>query len=441
MMLLKKTIKKIMPARLIGVYHFVLAYLAAFWYGFPSKEMVVIGVTGTKGKTSTCSFIWSCLTAGGCRVGLISTANIKIGSKEFLNNFHMTMPGRFALQKLLYLMVKDGCKICVVETSSEGIKQFRHKGIIYDAMVLTNLSPEHLPSHQNSFEKYQEAKSQVFAGLNNSKRKIVEQMEIKKMIVVNFDDPQKDYFLNFPADQKITFGLSEGADFQAKNVQASGGGVDFQVKLFNFHLKTLGEFNVLNALPAIALAELCNNANPQTIQQGLERVRVIPGRMEKIEVGQDFMVLVDYAHEQKSMQAVLTAGRKIITKGSKIIVLLGAEGGGRDKNKRQQMGAIASQQADYVVVSNVDPYDDPPEEIINDIAQAVQQAGKVLNQNLFTIIDRREGIRKALSLAKAGDIVILTGKGAEQSMFLGAKKIAWDDRVVVKEEIKKMFRL
>ncbi|MCX6790987.1 MAG: UDP-N-acetylmuramyl-tripeptide synthetase [Candidatus Gribaldobacteria bacterium] len=440
MMAVKKIIRKIVPARLISTYHFVLAYLASFWYGFPSKEMVVIGVTGTKGKTSTCNFIWSTLTAGGFRVGLISTANIKIGSQEYINNFHMTMPGRFVLQKLLYSMVKAGCKMCVVETSSEGIKQFRHKGIAYDVMVFTNLSPEHLPSHNNSFEKYQEAKGKVFAELNNGKRKIVEGIEIKKVIVGNFDDPKKDYFLNFTADQKITFGFLNGADYQGQKIKASNKGVDFQVKLFNFHLNTLGEFNVYNALPAIALAEFCN-INPQIIQQGLERVRVIPGRMEKIEVGQDFMVLVDYAHEQKSMTAVLGEARKIIAKGAKVIVLLGAEGGGRDKNKRQQMGEASGRLADYVVVSNVDPYDDDPLEIVTEVAFAVRQTGKVLNQNLFTIVDRREGIKKALSLAKAGDVVILTGKGAEQCMFLNTGKIAWDDREVAREEIKKMFRL
>ncbi|MDD5146407.1 MAG: UDP-N-acetylmuramyl-tripeptide synthetase [Candidatus Pacebacteria bacterium] len=436
-MSLKPLIKRIAPAWVVSGYHFCLAYLAAFWYGFPSKEMVVIGVTGTKGKTSTCNFIGSCLSAGGYEVGLLSTANIKIGQKEFLNNFHMTMPGRFSLQRLLFQMVQAGCKMCVIETSSEGIKQFRHKGIIYDILVFTNLSPEHLPSHDGSFEKYKEAKGRVFAELNKGQKKVVGGIEIKKMIVANYDDSQKDYFLSFPVDHKATYGLGEGADFQAHNIKAGPSGVDFQVKEASFHLDVLGEFNVYNALPAIVLAEVCGIAVTQ-VQRGLEQVRVIPGRMEKIEMGQSFTVLVDYAHEGRSMNAALDAARKIVLKGAKVIVLLGAEGGGRDKNKRSQMGEVAGAKADYVVASNVDPYDDPPEEIIEDIVLAAEKAGKVRNKNLFAIEDRREGIVKALSLANKGDIVMITGKGAEQSMIIRGKSFSWDDRMVVREGLDKL---
>jgi UDP-N-acetylmuramoyl-L-alanyl-D-glutamate--2,6-diaminopimelate ligase len=436
-MFFKSLIKNLAPGWMVSAYHFCLAYLAAFWYGFPSKEMVVIGVTGTKGKTSTCNFIWSCLSAGGYRVGLLSTANIKIGQNEFLNNFHMTMPGRFLLQKFLFQMAQAGCRMCVIETSSEGIKQFRHKGIFYDILVFTNLSPEHLPSHDGSFEKYKEAKGQVFAGLSKDRKKVVDRVEIKKIIVANHDDPYQDYFLGFWADQKITYGLGDGVDFQARNIKVSPNGVDFQVNALNFHLNVLGAFNVYNALPAIALAEACGVSALQ-IQRGLEQVKVIPGRVEKIEAGQSFTVLVDYAHEARSMNAVLDAARKIAPKGAKVIVLLGAEGGGRDKNKRSQMGEVAGTKADYVVVSNVDPYDDSPEEIIEDIAEAAERAGKVRDKNLFAIEDRRAGIAKTLSLANKGDIVVITGKGAEQSMIIKGKRLLWDDRKVTREELEKL---
>src|SRR3989344_3642312 len=170
---IKSKIKKLIPERLISFYHFCLAVLAAFYYGFPSKKMIVIGVTGTKGKTSAANFIWSVLMAGGYKTGLIGTANIRIGDVEMLNKYHMTMPGRFILQKLLKQMAGAGCKFAIVETTSEGIKQWRHFGVVYDIAVFTNLHSEHLQAHGGSFEKYKEAKGIMFKGLQNKKRKII----------------------------------------------------------------------------------------------------------------------------------------------------------------------------------------------------------------------------------------------------------------------------
>jgi UDP-N-acetylmuramoyl-L-alanyl-D-glutamate--2,6-diaminopimelate ligase len=434
-MFLKIVVKKITPRFVVAAYHYCLAWLAGFWYGWPSKQMLIIGVTGTKGKTSTCNFIHSVLTAGGYKTGLLSTANIKIGQEEMLNHFHMTMPGRFALQKFLFQMAKAGCCAAVIETSSEGIRQFRHKAIIYDFLVFTNLSPEHLGSHGNSFEKYKKAKGQVFAELNNSPQKNIAGLEAPKTIIVNQDDSNHNYFLSFPAAKKLTYGFNLDSDYIAQKAQATVGGVDFTVNGLGFHLDTLGVFNVYNALPAIIIGDLLGLSRP-AVQEGLANIKVIPGRMEPIDLGQDFLVLVDYAHEQKSMSLALQAGRQIADKNGQVIVLLGAEGGGRDKSKRGQMGQVASQLADYVVVSNVDPYSDSPGQIIQDIALAAEQAGKKREQNLFTIEDRRQGIKKALSLARKGDVVLITGKGAEQCMIVTGKTIPWDDRKIVTEELK-----
>jgi UDP-N-acetylmuramoyl-L-alanyl-D-glutamate--2,6-diaminopimelate ligase len=423
---MKKFLKKILPARLIVWYHCFLALVATVYYGFPAKKMMVIGVTGTKGKTSTANFIWSVLMAGGHRTGIISTANIRIGEKEFLNPRHMTMPGRFVIQKLMAEMVKNGCQYCVVETTSEGLKQHRQVGIYYNIGVFTNLSPEHLPSHGGSFEKYKKMKGKMFAGG-------------LKVIVANKDDENSDYYLSFPADKKITFALEQPADYVARDIQETTTGVNFDVDKIMFQLAILGKFNVYNALPAVIIGRLVG-MDSQTIAKGLLALKVIPGRMELINEGQKFTVIVDYAHEQKSMTSLLQTANNLKGLGAKIILSLGDGGGGRDRAKRPVMGELAAKLADYVIVSDTDPYDDDPQEIIETIGAAAEKFGKIRNENLFLIADRRVGIRRALNLAKAGDLVLITGKGAEQSMMMANdQSIPWDDRIIVREELKKIL--
>ena len=438
-MSLKSKIKKLIPERLISLYHLILAASAAFYYGWPSKKMIVVGITGTKGKTSAANFIWSVLMSGGYKTGLIGTANIRIGDIETLNKYHMTMPGRFILQKILKQMAGAGCKLAIVETTSEGIKQWRHFGIIYDIAVFTNLHPEHLQAHGGSFEKYKQTKGQMFVSLAKGRRKFIGGREIKKIIIANYDDLHKEYFLNFLADKKITFGVTEGADFQADKIRNTRDGLEFFVGSTSYDINILGKFNAYNALSAIAVGSLFN-ISKEKIQEGLKNLKNIPGRMERIDEGQNFLVFVDYAHEKEGMDAVLDTAMELVTEMSgRIIVLLGAEGGGRDKSKRPQLGEIAAKKADFVVISNVDPYEDDPKEILEDIAVVAEKFGKIRGQNLFVIEDRREGIKKALSLAGENDVVLITGKGAEQLIIIGGKHFPWDDRVVVREEINKII--
>jgi len=433
---IKSIIKKFIPEQFISLYHLIFAALAAFYYGWPSKKMIVIGITGTKGKTSAANFIWSVLTAGGHKTGLIGTANIKISEIEMLNKYHMTMPGRFILQKLLRQMADAGCEFVIVETTSEGIKQWRHFGIFYDVAIFTNLTPEHLEAHGNSFEKYKEAKGKMFKIIKNGKRKIINGKEIKKIIIVNYDDPHKEYFLNFPADKKINFGTKEGADFQSDKIRNTGEGLEFLVGSTPYQINISGKFNVYNALPAVAIGSVFGVSSEQ-IQGGLKSLKNIPGRMEKIDEDQDFTVFVDYAHEKEGMSAVLeTASEMAMQSIGKVIVLLGAEGGGRDKAKRPILGEIKN--ADLIVVSNVDPYEDDPKEICEDIAVATEKFGKTRGKNLFIIEDRREGIKKAISLANKNDVVLITGKGSEQSIVIGGRRFPWDDRTVVREELNKL---
>lgn len=431
---MKKLLKNLLPKKFLLRYHYFLAILATLYFGFPSKKMIVIGVTGTKGKTSAINFIWSCLTAGGYKTGIISTANIRIGEKEFLNEYHMTMPGPFIIQKFMAEMVKNGCKFCIVETTSEGIKQYRHIGINYDIAVFTNLSPEHLESHEGSFEKYKQMKSKMFEILS-SHRKTLDGNEVEKVIMANKDSEYADYFLNFKADKKITFAINNKADYVADNIQETNTGVDFELAKVIFKIDILGKFNIYNALPAIIISRLFGISD-YLIAKGLKELKIIPGRMEKIDEGQNFTVLVDYAHEKESITNVLQTANNMKIVGTKMIILLGAEGGGRDKAKRPIMGELAAKMADYVIVSNVDPYEDDPKQILEDIAISCEKFGKIRGQNLFVIEDRKQGIKKSLQLAKINDVVLITGKGAEQSIVIGGKRSAWDDRKIVREELK-----
>jgi len=433
---MKKLLKKLLPEKFVLMYHYLMALFATLYYGFPSKKMIVIGVTGTKGKTSTINFIWSCLQAGGYKTGIISTANIRIGGKEFLNKYHMTMPGHFTIQKLISQMAKSGCKFCIVETTSEGIKQYRHIGVYYDIAIFTNLSPEHLEAHGGSFEKYKKTKTKMFAALSAHK-KALDGKRIEKVIITNKDSEHADCFLNFNADKKITFAINNKADYVASDIQETNTGISFEVAKIIFKIGILGKFNVYNTLPAIILCRLFGISD-YSIAKGLLELQTIPGRVEKIDQGQNFTVLVDYAHEKESITNILQTANNMKKDGAKTIILLGAEGGGRDKAKRPIMGELAAEMADYVIVSNVDPYEDDPQQILEDIAVSSEKFGKVRNQNLFVIEDRRSGIRKALSLARADDIVLITGKGAEQSIVIGGKRSAWDDRLIVVEEIKSL---
>ncbi|MDO8493283.1 MAG: UDP-N-acetylmuramoyl-L-alanyl-D-glutamate--2,6-diaminopimelate ligase [bacterium] len=438
---IKKLIKRFLPESWLSHYHFILANLASRYYGNPSGKMIVIGITGTKGKSSVANFLWSCLQTAGHKTGILSTAIIRIGEEALPNRYHMTMPGRFKLQKLLREMNKAGCKFVIVETTSEGIKQSRHIGIDYDYAIFTNLYREHLASHNNNFDEYKMTKGKLFALLKEKGEapKVLDGKTILKTSIINIDNPYSGYFLAFDADKKITYGTIPSADIVAKNILATETGSTFNIGDHKYELNIPGEFNVENSLPVIALCRSLD-ISEATIASGLANLKSIPGRMEAIDAGQDFKVYVDYAHQKESMEGLLNTAKTIVKRNNtKIILLLGAEGGGRDKGKRLDMGKLAGQIADYVVVSNVDPYDDDPKEIIEDIAKVVEAEGKVRGTFLFTIEDRREGIKKALTLAGPDDLVLITGKGSEQSIIIGGKETPWDDRTVTREEIQKLL--
>jgi len=426
-------IKKLIPSVLISKYHFLLAHLSAIYYGRPSEKLVVIGVTGTNGKTSTCELIAKVIEENGFKVGLASTAKFKIADREWLNDKKMTMLGRFALQKLLKQMVNAGCGYAVVETSSQGIEQFRHSAIHYDVCVFTNLTPEHIEAH-GGFENYKKAKLKLFKHLENSAPKKIKEKLIEKAIVVNGDDLHAVDFLNFNIKNKIIFGLQENCNPCAQNISYQKSGVVFEVGGERLILKLFGLFNVYNALASIAVADILGFDRNKT-KSALEKINGVPGRMELIDSGRDFLVLVDYAPEPESLrQLFFNIKQHQLVEGGKIIHVFGSCGGGRDISRRPILGEISAHNSEICIITNEDPYDDDPQEIIDQVAEGAIKSGKQPDVNLFKILDRKEAIAFALDQAESGDLVVLTGKGCEQAICVANnKKINWDERQVVKE--------
>lgn len=454
-------IKRIIPKRLFKAlqppYHFIMSWLSALVFCCPSQKIIVIGITGTTGKTTSVFLIAQILRSAGCKVGFTSTAMFSDGNKDWLNDKKMTMVGRFFTQKILRKMIKNNCQYAIIETTSEGIKQFRHKFINYDILVFTGIYPEHIESH-GSFEKYRDAKGKLFRHLKRCRTKYADDKRfvkvlhsglskinhnrIKKTIIANGEDKQAGYFLNFWAEEKLIFGLAENSpmNMNDKYIQVLGDKLKISAQGLEFYyqknkLKTalLGEFNIYNILASMAVA-ISQNIDIEDIKKGLETINNLPGRLESIKEGQNFSVIVDYAFEPRAVEKLYNTVK--LFEHNKIIHVLGSTGGGRDRSRRSALGELAGGKADVVIVTNEDPYDDDPQTIIDEVADGAIKSGKVLNENLFKILDRRTAIRSALNRAEEGDIVLITGKGCEQAICVAnGEKIAWDDREVAREEL------
>lgn len=433
---MKNLIKKIAPSFLIKWYHFGLSLTGAVVYRFPSGKMKIIGVTGTNGKTTVVNLAAKILEEAGFKVAAISSIKFKIKDKERPNTLKMTMPGRLKLQRFLRQALSQGCQYVVIEVTSEGILQYRHKFIDFDVVVFTNLTPEHIESH-GSFEKYREAKGKLFQSLKESKK-------TKKISVINLDDENAEYFLKFWADQKIGYTLREheihntkqnssfkfqvSSSIKATDIETSAEGISFVIDDTPFSLKLLGRFNIYNSLAAISVA-LSQGINLEVCRKALEKVEIVSGRMEEI-IKEPFRVFVDYAHTPDALEKAYSA----LLKDSPKICVLGSCGGGRDKWKRPKLGEIAENFCNQIILTNEDPYEENPEQIINQVESGIKDRTKVLK-----ILDRREAIKKALNLAKPGDTVIITGKGSEPWMCVaGGRKVPWDDRKIVEEEFERL---
>lgn len=435
---MKTFIKKFIPKSVLSWYHLALAHIGAELYGFPSRKMIVIGVTGTKGKSTTAYLMAKVLESAGYKVGMTTTVLFKIAEREWSNDLKQTMPGRFKLQKMLRQMVKAGCRYAVIETSSEGISQHRHVGIDYDMAVFTNLSPEHIESH-GSFENYRAAKLSLFKELLHSFHKVIAGRPVKKIIVANSDDAEGAKFLAATADDQWAYGLHLDTPLLSGDVEVVFGeqvktgetGSEFAVNHVLFRLPLLGMFNIYNALAAIAVG-LSQQIDLGHIKIALEKVAGLPGRMEEIRNDKGFRVFVDYAHEPASLEAVYQTVQSFHPK--KIISVLGSQGGGRDKAKRPILGKLAAQYTDHIIITNEDPYDEDPQVIIEHVARGAEHVARA---KVEKIADRKQALERAIDLAQPGDIVIVTGKGGETKMALkGGRLVDWSDRDILKSFLK-----
>lgn len=432
-------LRRILPRWAFVGYHRFLAWLAAVLSGFPSRRLIVIGVTGTNGKSTVVHLIARICEEAGLRVGLTSTVEFQIGDDQYLNAEKMTMLGRFALRRLLRKMVRAGCDVAILETSSEGIAQYRHAHIAYDIAVFTNLTPEHIESH-GSYAAYRAAKGKLFAALKGTMRKQLRGKPVLKSIVLNIGDSESPFFRTFWAERYIGFADGRGEQFIdakrlherfiAEDVVVEAAGSRFTVCGQRASLKLLGLVNVENALAAIAAVSPLG-ISVETSIRALAKVHGVPGRFEFVQ-REPFAVLVDYAPEPASLNA-LYAFLELLPR-KRIFHVLGSTGGGRDAARRAVLGRIAAEHADVVIVTNEDPYDDDPQQIIRDVARGAEGAGAMPNERLFTIVDRREALMFAVHKAQEGDLVLVTGKGSEQAMVVhGGRKIPWDDRRVLRE--------
>lgn len=382
------------------LYHFLLALVGAVIYGFPSRRMIVIGVTGTKGKSTTIVLAGKIFQEAGYKVGWISSLTINLGKEETINKRHMTIPGRFFIQSALAKMVKNGCKYAIIEVTSEGIKQFRHKFIKFSGAVFTNLASEHIEAH-GSFEKYRSAKLKLFEAAAKNKNSFG---------IYNADDKNIERFLKYPVKNKYQYSLRDDK--------------------IDFNLNLIGEFNQYNALAAMTIAK-SQGISENIAKRALESVKFIPGRLEEINAGQDFKVIVDLAHTPDSFEKVFRVFKQI--PHNKIISVFGSAGGGRDKWKRPELGRIASENSDIVIICTEDSYNEDEQKIADEIVAGCKRIKPEI------ILDRRNAIKKALFLAREDDIVLILGKGTEQTMVIGNKKFKWDDREVVKEKLKNLL--
>lgn len=405
-----------------------LAHLAAAYHGFPSRQLVVIGVTGTDGKTTTANLIHSVLTAAGLRAGLISTINAVIGDEVLSTGLHVTTPPAPEVQGYLARMVAAGLTHCVLEATSHGLAQHRVSAVDFDVAVVTNVQHEHLDFH-GTWEAYLDAKAMLYRHLSTTHRK----PGVPKTAVVNLDDPRSaPTLLGIPADRYLRYAIDEPrADVAAEDIAYGPDATTFTLRLPGGPLRgvrsaLVGAHNVSNALAAAA-AGAALGLPGEAIAAGLEAVRAVPGRMERLDEGQGYLALVDFAHTPNALRRTLEAARLMVAPGSRVIVVFGSAGL-RDPEKRAMMGRIAAELADLTVITAEDPRTESLEAIMAASAAAAVAAGGVEGETFWRVPDRGQAIYFATQMARPGDVVLACGKGHEQSMCFGTTEYPWDDR-------------
>ncbi len=409
--------EKIIPSPLYKMgqpfYHKTLSILSALRYGFPSKHIKIIGVTGTKGKSTTTEIINTILEEAGYTTALTNTIRFKIGNTSTKNLYKMSMPGRFFVQNFIRKAVDEKCDFLILEMTSQGALQHRHLFIDLDAFVFTNLSPEHIEAH-GSYEKYVQAKVDIVMNMEKSKKP-------NKTIIVNKDDKESEKFLSPHIERKVTYSLQDASPYEIKSE-----GIDFTLDGIKVSSPLSGLFNLYNILAGVTCAKNFG-IQKEIIARALEKFSEVKGRVEKVEAGQDFKVIVDYAHTIDSLEKLYNVFPK-----SRKICVLGGTGGGRDVWKRKEMGKIVEKYCDEIILTDEDPYDENPIKIVEDIREGIATKGSTI------IMDRRMAIREAIQRAKKDDVILITGKGTDP-YIMGPKgsMIPWSDAGIAKEELEK----
>ncbi|TMD39127.1 MAG: UDP-N-acetylmuramoyl-L-alanyl-D-glutamate--2,6-diaminopimelate ligase [Chloroflexi bacterium] len=407
-----------------------LPLMSSTWFEHPSQAMTVIGVTGTDGKTTTTTMIQQMVLASGRPAGSMSTVDIRAGGDVDLNDSRQTTLEALEIQAQLARMRERGITQVVIETSSHGLALQRVVGVDYDVAVFTNIAHEHLDFHK-TIEAYREAKASLIDLTAESVAKGIE-----KTAVLNRDDPSYPYLAQRAIPRRITYGIQLDADLKAQRVEVTPEGLRIEATTplgaLPIRLKQSGRWNAANALAAAA-AGIAIGLTLEEIRNGLESFQGVSGRMERVDLGQPFRVVIDYAHTPQSLEKVLRELRPI-TRG-KLIAVFGSAGD-RDRDKRPWMGEIAARLSDYAVFTNEDPREEDAMAIIDEIAGGAEAVGWQEGENYARIEDRRQGITHAVRRARPGDTILLAGKGHERSILIGRDKQDWDERAVAEAAIR-----
>lgn len=404
-----------------------LATLAATFYGFPSRQLSLVGVTGTDGKTTTCNLIYQVLRAAGRHAGMISTISAHIGDADLDTGLHVTTPDAPDVQRYLAQMVDAGCQVAVLESTSHGLHQGRVAACDFDVAVVTNVTHEHLDYH-GTWDAYLEAKALLFHSLAEAARK----PDQSKVAVLNADDASYGRLRDIWADQRLSYGLESAA------VDLCADQIDFRPDRTVFVARTpagampmatrlVGPFNVYNCLAAVG-AGLGLGLSLDVIAQGVASLAGVDGRMERIDRGQDFLAIVDFAHTPVSLARALEAVRPM-TRG-RVIAVFGSAGL-RDRQKRSLMAETASRLADFTILTAEDPRTESLDLILAQMAEGAQRAGGRLDRDYTVIPNRTAAIQRAVAMAEPGDGVLVAGKGHERSMCFGTMEHDWRDQAVV----------
>ena len=421
----------------VGDVHIALANLACSFYGYPARQLCTIGVTGTDGKTTTSNLISTLLDMGGKRSGLMTTANFKMCGQEWENATRQSTLEALEIQELLRRMLDAGVTHAVIEATSHGLELQRVHGCAFDVAVVTNITHEHLDFHKTP-ENYRRAKARLFEMLAPARDK---GLGIQPIAILNRDDSSYEVLKPYCRVPILDYGFDQSAAVRAVDVQLHAYSTRFRAILpgveIDIETRLVGRFNVSNCLAAVAAAYSLG-VQPADIARGLAGVTGVTGRMERIDEGQPFTVIVDYAHTPDSLEKVLSILRPLTA--GKLIVVFGSAGE-RDLQKRPSMGQIAAQKANFFVITDEDPREEDREQILRDIAKGARSAGKREGYDFLCIADRQRAIATAFAHAQPGDTVLLAGKGHEQSIIIGKEKISWDDRRVAREQLRLLSTL